>query len=157
MKLFIVTGVSGSGKSTIAKLLRPMFCGDVFEFDELGVPSDLETLEQWIDWRVERTSVLLSKVSGPTVICGSVIPYEFLRFNIKPDMDVRFALLSINKEKIKERLGRRGWSKDLIDNNVSLDSHMRWMMLREYSGIVVDTGAISEKESVNEIFEWIKV
>jgi len=112
--LFIVMGVSGSGKSTMAKQLNTLVKNyDVYEFDDLGVPTDFTTIKQWIDWRVERTDVLMSKMTKDSVICGTVLPYEFIRFNdYKDRFNVKFCHLTLDAVSIRQRLSARGWDSN---------------------------------------------
>ena len=156
--LFIVMGVSGSGKSTMAKQLNTLVKNyDVYEFDDLGVPTDFTTIKQWIDWRVERTDVLMSKMTKDSVICGTVLPYEFIRFNdYKDRFNVKFCHLTLDAVSIRQRLSARGWDRELIEDNVRLDKLLAWDMVREYDGLTVKTDEANIIDSALMIDEWIQ-
>jgi len=157
MKLFIVTGCSGSGKSTLAKeLAKKIHDFDVLDFDDLGVPSDLTSFQQWMEWRIERTNILLDSMIRQTIICGSIMPYEFFRFNNRQSLEVRIALLTLTPSEITHRLVLRQWDEDLINSNIRLTSHLNWEITRELNGIKIDTEDNSIEESAVKLINWIK-
>ena len=57
--------------------------------------------------------------------------------------------------KIKGRLRAREWDESLINDNVALDGHLRWMMLREPDSPVVDTGTMTKEASAEILCSWI--
>jgi len=70
--IILITGASGSGKTTIAKYLAEKY--KVFYFDDIGVPSSKEMVrkygspEGWQKWATKTWMEKLSKVKGPEVV-----------------------------------------------------------------------------------------
>ena len=117
--IVFITGTSGAGKSVLVPLLRerlPFF--DVHDFDELGVPEDVD-----INWRLKTTDYWLKVAkenlakNKSTIISGTSIPEEILNSSeYNSSLDVRFGLLKANKSTIQERLLKRGWAQETIDD-----------------------------------------
>ena len=159
--VYFIFGVSGAGKSTIKKELEILVQRDrrkidVIEFDHYGVPKDMPEFAEWVQWRQDRTELILSKAKRDTVVCGTVLPNEFYQWVDYRDKFVsKFCLLTLKKRQIKKRLKKRNWSKELINQNVELDKHLRWLMTREFDGLVIDTSKLDITESANKIYDWI--
>jgi len=78
-KIILITGASGSGKTTVAKYLSEKY--QVFHFDDIGVPS-LEDMhknfggpEKWQEWATKSwIDKLLKKSAGTLILEGSFNP-----------------------------------------------------------------------------------
>jgi len=159
--LFIITGCSGSGKSTMVEELHYRLKDNlyVYEFDDDTFPVENSTFKDWVDWRVYRTQLMvnsaLSKyVDRPYVICGVVIPCEFYKFN-QYDGNVHFASLTMENKVIRSRLKKRGWGRDLINCNLDVNVHLKWLMQREFDGCTVETDKHTVEETGAILRNWI--
>lgn len=133
MSIFFITGTSGSGKSTVMEHLKkqlPESNFAVHDFDEVGVPSDADQA-----WRMATTQYWVEKAqcyaaqNKVTVICGVTVPSEVIDAVKGTALQPCFAFLKIDDAVIKQRLQERGWSEQLIQDNINwahaLESQVR--------------------------------
>ncbi len=118
--LYIITGVNGTGKSTMVPLLKKMLPGvfKVFDFDQRGVPENVDKR-----WRLATTKYWLrvakknEKKKIITVMCGLAIPSEI--YKSKQELKgptVAIALLDTSASQIRIRLKKRFSTKAKIRN-----------------------------------------
>lgn len=106
--LFILTGVSGTGKTTLLECLRdelPESSYFLADIDQEGVPSGVD--EEWrkrqaARWHAEAVS--RSPHGSSVVLSGTVLPTDLPR---DADLTVRVCLLSATPEAITSRLRSR--------------------------------------------------
>ena len=115
-KIFIIMGVSGSGKSTIAKLLSvktgiPFFDGDAFHpqknIDKMtqGIPLNDADRQPWLKTLNLKLNEC-KKGKGAVLACSAL--KESYREMIGANIDVRWIFLNGSIEMIGERLLKRG-------------------------------------------------
>lgn len=149
-----ITGTSGSGKSAIVPKLKaalPLF--DVHDFDEFGVPVNVD-----ISWRLETTDKWLKiakenfTIGKSTIISGTSIPDEiYASLEFQPTIDVRFGLLKVKKSTIHERLLKRGWDQETIDD------YKNWQKtLIDEVKITPNHCIINGEQSLDDIISEIK-
>lgn len=115
LPLFIVTGTSGSGKTTVIPFLReklPEYC--VFDIDSM-IPEDYDIMKcNWL--RVARD---IAKSGRPTILCGTIIPENLKTCDqIDEFCEIFYINLDINAQVINKRLNERNWNNELIQNCV---------------------------------------
>ena len=114
-KIFIIMGVSGSGKSTIAKLLSvktgiPFFDGDAFHpqknIDKMshGIPLNDEDREPWLE-TLNLKLKQCKKTKGAILACSAL--KESYREILSAEIDVRWIFLKGDIELIGKRLLQR--------------------------------------------------
>jgi RNase adaptor protein for sRNA GlmZ degradation len=117
MKLIILTGASGSGKTTIAEAIEAKSAGqvDVLRFDSVGVPAAEEMIARWgsgeawqrattVDW-MDRLSSLSPR--NRAVIFEGQMRLSFIREGLQAaNIDARVLLIDCDDETRKLRLGR---------------------------------------------------
>jgi energy-coupling factor transporter ATP-binding protein EcfA2 len=105
--LFVLTGVSGTGKSTLLAALNDLLPASSLrqnDIDEDGVPSNADD-----SWRRRRVAGWYAKASvsarngTPALLAGTVLP-EDVAACASPDLPVRFCLLEADARSITERL-----------------------------------------------------
>lgn len=117
-------GVSGSGKSTIAKLLSvktriPFFDGDAFHpqknIDKMsrGIPLSDQDREPWLK-TLNLKLKQCNKAKGAILACSAL--KESYRTMVAADLDVRWVFLSGAMAMIQERLRQR--NQHFMDNSL---------------------------------------
>jgi len=109
-KIYFITGVCGSGKTTVLSLLKNMLPKDLYDLhdlDERGVPKNGGRL-----WRFEETKYLISigkentEKEITTIISGFSRPSETKE--LAPEQkNISFILLYANPDTIEERIRGR--------------------------------------------------
>jgi broad-specificity NMP kinase len=153
---FFITGTSGSGKSTIVPILKkllPEF--SVYDFDEIGVPSGADQ-----KWRQEASNKWLKIISKrketKTIVCGVTVPDEIKSANKDKSFELYFASIDIDPKDVKERLLKRCWSKERIEDNILWGKVLKDKTEKESGSIIVDGSNNSPDEVVRILVNWIK-
>jgi RNase adaptor protein for sRNA GlmZ degradation len=176
MKLFIITGSSGVGKSTIVPFLKEHLSDDfeIHDFDEKltkEVAMDgklldgwrMETTKYWVDFAEENL-----KSGKSTVIIGLIYPNEVKQLN--PQIQYELCLLDASDEKIKERLMGKRFSnpqkiaglkqatsqtpEDFILENRNLIEKLR-DEINAVNGKIIDTTEDTPEQTANKILSRI--
>ena len=121
--LFIVTGTSGAGKTTVIPELRKRLNDFVvYDGDSVVVESDYNISKcNWL--RIARSNAL----SGiKTVICSTIIPENLFDCDhLQYFSNIYYINLEINDELILERLSNRGWDDKLITNYIEFSHWLK--------------------------------
>lgn len=176
MKLFIVTGSSGVGKSTVLPFLKQHLAVefDAHDFDERLTQEVVESGNLIDTWRLQTTAYWIkfaeenAKSGKSTVVVGLIHPQEVTELN--PSILCQFCLLDASDEKIRERLmGKRFSSpskiaglkhatgntpEQFIAGNKLLMEGLR-KEIESAQGEVIDTTADIPEQTADKIFCWV--
>ena len=110
--LAVVTGASGSGKTTAYRALRPLLEYRCLESDELGVPPDADTA--WRQRRIETCiGLALATPGGDLVLFGGGAPGEVLAAPSVTELDATaVCVLHCDPATRRRRLLARGCAGD---------------------------------------------
>jgi len=160
MNIFFITGTSGSGKTTLTHYLKSKLPKDLFavyDFDENGVPTNPDKI-----WRQETTNYWLTKAQEnstkhkSTIVCGVTVPIEVLSSLKKPNLPISFGFIKISNEIIEQRLKARGWSKQLIQDNINWAHYLETEVQKTNNHLIVDSSLYNSPEQVgHEFVQWI--
>lgn len=154
-KIIFVTGTSGTGKSTLVLELKKMNLKNIkaYDMDECGV---LENVDE--KWRQDRTAELLreairNKNKGITsFICGVSVPNEVKNCEeYTNDLGVIFGILEISEQTIRDRLNKRNWDKQSIQDNVNWAKHLHNVVAEEKNNFLIN----SEKNTPVQVAEKV--
>ena len=121
-------GVSGSGKTTVGKLLASELGWEFLEADDLHPPANIEKMQRgiplddadrdpWLDAIAKGLDTRVRAGRNAVLACSALKHAYRQRLRVSPD--VRFVYLKGSFEEIEERLGdRRGhfFSPDLLES-----------------------------------------
>jgi len=153
--LFIVTGASGTGKTTITEPLRHALpAGDVFDTDIILQVAALG----WDTWRNTwlRLAHAIALNGRVTVLCGSLTPDQLeplpARKLVGP---IRFCNLDCPDTVLADRLRRRpAWRGTSTED--AIDRHQRFAAwLRANIQPCYDTSQLTPAETAERIATWI--
>ncbi len=168
--LFVITGLSGTGKSSILRKLRTSLLESehrLRDLDASGVPTGADN-----SWRVKRVHSLLEKAETDaaegiqTVLCGTLLPADFANSSLPQ----AFCLLQADPETIRARLLGRyasdsaaselfrvtrlspaGFIHDLESNRAAFEH----AVLEHPKVHCVDTSSGVLAKSANEVLSWL--
>jgi hypothetical protein len=156
LPLFVVTGASGAGKSTITAPLRNLLPGCVvFETDVILHVAALG----WDTWRNTWLQLTHAVAVGgrATVLTGSLIPDQLERMPARRLVGpIHFALLDCPDDILAERLrARPTWRGS--SSQATITDHQRFAAwLRACVTPSFDTGAASPAEIAGDVAAWIR-
>ncbi|GEM_PF-94509 len=140
--MFVIVGVPGSGKTTLASLLAKRGF-KVIELKEFVEENDL-----YLAYEVERDTLIV-----PYDICieGAIVVSTFV-----PECDgVRCILVEAPPDVIRERLRRRGYDERKIEENVEAIEILRMEVEEMCSSYIIVDGRNVRKE-LERVIEFIK-
>lgn len=157
LPLFIITGASGAGKTTVVPALRgilPDF--DVFDIDVIS--------EDVGDWQKLKNIWLkiasdIAESNRMTALCGTMMPWDIEKCDNYNDFSTVYYLnLHCEDESREQRLKERGWITDLIQEH---NDFAKWLLEnadKAYSPPMptINTTILNPKEVAYKIKEWIK-
>jgi gluconokinase len=126
--VIILMGVSGSGKTTVGKLLAAELGWEFLEADDFHPPANIDKMRRGIPlndadrdpWLAAMAEALEARVrAGRNAVLACSALKEAYRKRLRVSPDVRVVYLKGSFEEIEERLGdRRGhfFSPDLLDS-----------------------------------------
>lgn len=158
LPLFIITGASGVGKTTVIQELRGQLPDmDIFDLDSIHtfVGSDWSNVRNiWL--RIARNIAESGRVS---IICGTMMPsdveecedYHFFK-------SINYLNLHCNDETRESRLRARNWSEDMIGEHKSF---AKWLLENANTAYdppmpTVDTSHTEVYQVAQQISEWVR-
>ncbi len=158
-ELFIITGASGTGKSTSVSLLKKKLPADflVYDYDEILRPYDFT--ETWGDEVVEKMLQITSeniKNNITTVFLGLIRPHSVKEHQNKHDVHtIKLLLLDISTEERARRLKQRGSSMSLVYGIEEHEGFRSWISEADYENSMIDVTNLNSDEVVQKIYEWV--
>lgn len=154
LPLFVVTGASGTGKTTISSLLRKLLPDfDVFDMDIINN----------IDWQIAKANWLriaysISLSGRGTVLCGTMVPENIESAEYKNKFDrILYINLHCNDQTREQRLRSRGWEETLIEEHKNFAN---WLLINSDRAFnppmpTIDTSKLPPEKVAKEIKDWI--
>lgn len=155
LPMFVVTGASGAGKTTVAGPLRRLLPGcEVFEAD-ITLPVAALGWNTWRNtWlRIAHDVALNGRV---TVLCGSLLPSQLEAVPARKLLGpIHFANLDCPDDVLAERLRvRPAWRHGSVDSTIS--EHQRFAAwLRAHIRPSWDTSVLTPGEAAEQIATWV--
>ncbi|WP_440118978.1 AAA family ATPase [Paenibacillus sp. QZ-Y1] len=152
--LFVVTGASGTGKSTVCSLVRRMLPDfDVFDMDIIDN----------VDWQIAKANWLriaysISLSGRGTVLCGTMVPENIEAADHKDKFEtIRYINLHCDDETRAERLYARGWGEDAVQEHKNFAN---WLVQNSNTAFTppmstIDTTLLQPEEVAKHIKEWV--
>lgn len=156
--LFIVTGASGVGKTTVIKELRGLLPDvDIFDIDSIHqfVGDDWNKIQNiWL--RVARNIAESGRIS---IICGTMMPWDVEKCeDYQYFKGIYYLNLHCDDETRELRLRARNWSEEMIQDHKSF---AKWLLENADKAYIppmptVDTSKTGVKEVALQIREWVR-
>jgi adenylate kinase len=118
-KFFGITGTPGTGKKTVAPLVSKLMGISCFGINELAFQFGLTTRESdllEVDTRELGRRITTSSISCPSVVFGHLLPYVMANEKVS-----RVAVLRCEPRVLRNRLEKRGYPSEKIDENVEAE------------------------------------
>ncbi len=165
-KLIVLTGASGSGKTSILKELKSSTAvGDVvfLHFDSIGVPdrdvmiTEFGSVEQWqksktLEWMQQ---IKKNYISDSTVIFEGQMRISFVKEALKATgLEAQIILIDCNDEIRYSRLQERGQPELANQTMMNWANHLRNEALQNKL-FILDTGSFSLEQSTSRLLTHI--
>ncbi|MDR6723630.1 broad-specificity NMP kinase [Paenibacillus amylolyticus] len=154
LPLFVVTGASGTGKTTICALVReslPEF--DVFDMDIIDN----------VDWQIAKANWLriaysISLSGRGTVLCGTMVPENIESADHKDKFEtIHYINLHCDDETRAARLLARGWGNEAVQEHKNFAN---WLVQNASVAFTppmptINTSELAPEEVAKEIKDWV--
>lgn len=158
----ILFGVTGCGKTTIAKLLAEKLNWEFLDADDFhpaanvekmrnGIPLTDEDRKGWLESLRSRIEISAESKIDNTLAC-SALKVAYRKF-LKGDNDVKFVFLKADIELVKERLANR---KNHYMNPKLIDSQFATLEIGDEIDLTIDS-SINKDKIVGEILNYFKL
>jgi RNase adaptor protein for sRNA GlmZ degradation len=164
MKLVILTGASGSGKTTIAETIEVKSAGqvNVFRFDSIGVPAAEEMIARWGSgeaWQRAMTLHWMDRLSSlsprnrPVVFEGQM-RLSFIREGLQAAnlLNARVLLIDCDDETRKLRLGHDRRQPELANQTMMTWAAYLRREAREGGYQALDTSGLSIEAATERVW-----
>jgi hypothetical protein len=166
LPLFVITGPSGGGKSTVGRLLPGRLADRVVVLDQdllwlsgLRDPADDfgAFRRGWL-----RMAAAISQGGRPVVLCGTVVPVQFER---RPERvlfdDLHYLALAARPERLRSRLlarpAWRGWDETRVAETLEFNDWVRANAeLTDPPLTLVDTSDADPGRVADDVADWIE-
>ena len=158
--LFVVTGASGSGKTTILPLILDRLGGEcvVFDVDWLIDPMGRAARDGQVDWQAFRDAWLhvahgVAQNGLATLLLGPFFPEQLDGLPGRAWVgDIHYLVFDCHDDERRRRMeARPAWRNRDIGAQIDF---ARW--LRTNLSPVIDTGALSPAETADAVATWVR-
>lgn len=155
--LFIVTGVSGAGKTKIAQKLRFIVDDDFDAYDMDLITEDYDKFEEmgkvWLKiavWNAER--------GRKSILCGSFPDYHLTGHEMFREFpNVFYCYLTCSYEVRTKRLTARGgsWTAQNIQIANDWDNYLKSQAVHARPISIIDTSFTTLEQAAEIIWQWV--
>jgi len=154
LPLFVVTGASGTGKTTVSSSLRKLLPDfDVFDMDIINN----------VDWQIAKANWLkiaysISLSGRGTVLCGTLVPENIESAAYKDKFKhILYINLDCNDQVREQRLKARGWNDEAVEDHKNFARWLRENSDRAFDPPMptIDTSNLSPEEAAEQIKHWV--
>ncbi len=167
MKIFIITGASGVGKTSLVENLESELKNDTYrfyKFDSIGVPSLKEMIDKFgsaTNWQKAKTIEWIDKLIGindnKSIIFEGQMRLDFIikRFKFHNFENYKFVLLHCSNKKMKKRLIEKRKQPELVNKDM-----YNWLKFLREKAIetnieIIDTSNLSEQETAYKFLKEV--
>lgn len=165
LPLFAITGPSGTGKSTVGRLLVDLLGTRtvVLEQDLLWVGALRDPSGDSADFRQTwlRLAASIHQNGRPVVLCGTVAPPQFEEWPERVLFsDIHYLALTCAPEVLRERLRARpawrGWDEDRIEEMLEFDTWIRENAAHTNPPMtLLDTTGATVPDTATTVATWV--
>ena len=138
--MFVIVGVPGVGKSTLASLLKSL------GYSVIELKEYVEKNDEYLAYDAVRESLVIP----PDICLSGIVVSTFI-----PECEVCCVLVEAPKEIVRERLKRRGYSEEKIEENLEAMEVLR-LEAEEYCKHLIIIDGTDVSHSLKAVIEFIK-
>ncbi|MGQ8871942.1 AAA family ATPase [Paenibacillus sp. TSA_86.1] len=155
LPLFVITGASGTGKTTVSSHVRKLLP----EFDVF----DMDIIDN-IDWQIAKENWLrvaysISLSGRGTVLCGTMVPENIASSKYIEQFDrIHYVNLHCDDATRETRLQARGWDENAIEDHRNFANWLLQNADKAFDPVMptVDTTDLSSEEAAKQIEQWVR-
>jgi len=167
MRLIVLTGASGSGKTSIARAVQTRHADrvDAFFFDSIGIPSRQQMVEEFgsaEEWQRVKTSEWMARIAGtthprPNVLFEGQTRISFLNEAIAASglRDCRIVLVDCDDRTRRQRLTHDRVQPDLANPEMMLWAEFLRNEAQRHGCDIIDTSSVPIDACVERILRYL--
>jgi broad-specificity NMP kinase len=164
LPLFALTGPSGTGKSTVGRLLPARLGGDVIvlEQDLLWVDALRDPADDYAAFRQTwlRMIAMLHQNGRPVLLCGTVVPPQLENRPERPLLgDIHYLALTASDAALRTRLRARPAWREWDDTRIAeMITFNHWIKENPTTPpmTLLDTTGRTPEETADEVAAWVR-